>query len=229
MIVEHDRNCSRSIQQYCLRSGMVIHMQSDMIGAIGELARENHCLLVILCVHCAIDILQLKIIRGLTQAPVLVMSEKYDGEEKIAVIEAGADEYIQWPENIREGLASGHALIRRYTKFNQSISQSLDILSSGILFMNVNYRTAFIGTKELILPRREFDLLYFLASNPGRVFTNEQLYNEVWGEDYLRDADSGLHSCLNRIRRKLEEIPEASCHIENLRGVGYRFVQEDIQ
>ena len=91
----------------------------------------------------------------------------------------------------------------------------------------MDYHKVFINLQEIEFPRYEFNLLCLLASNPGRVFTNEQLYCDVWGDDYLRDADNGLHSCLNRIRRKLEEAGCTFCRIENIRGVGYRFVQDD--
>ncbi len=165
----------------------------------------------------------------MTKAPILILRKLYDSEEKAAAIEAGADEYIEWSDNyLTEAVASGRALIRRYTELGQAQVHSPNILLRGPLCMNVDYRRVFVDVQEILLPRREFDLLYFLASSPGRVFTNEQLYSEVWGQDYLRDADSGLHSCLNRIRRKLEEVPGISCHIENLRGVGYRFMQDSL-
>ena len=114
LIVGYNLDCKKDIRQECMKYGMAIHMLSDMIEAIKELVEENSYLLVVLSVSCSVDLRQLKVIRRLTQAPVLVMSEKYDGVEKIAAIEAGADEYIQRPKNIRESLASCYALIRRF-------------------------------------------------------------------------------------------------------------------
>lgn len=78
--------------------------------------------------------------------------------------------------------------------------------------------------KEIQFPRKEFDLFCLLASNPGRVFINEQLYREIWGDEYIRSSDHGLNSCLRRIRRKLDEVPGEPCRIENRRGVGYCFM-----
>lgn len=95
------------------------------------------------------------------------------------------------------------------------------------MLINVHYHKVFINSQEIEFPRYEFKLLCLLASSLGRIFTNEQLYRDVWGDDYLWDADNGLYSCLNRIRRKLEEVDGTSCRIENVRGVGYRFVQDD--
>ena len=92
LIVGYDLDCIKDIRQESMKYGMTIHMLSDMIEAIRELVEENSYLLVVLCVCGSVDLRQLKLIRKLTQAPVLVMSEKYDGVEKIAVIEAGADE-----------------------------------------------------------------------------------------------------------------------------------------
>ena len=110
---------------------------------------------------------------------------------------------------------------------NQVDQKPFIIISKGTLLINVDYHKVFINSQEMEFPRYEFNLLCLLASSPERVFTNEQLYREVWGDDYLRDADNGLHSCLNRIRRKLEEADCTSCRIENVRGVGYRFIQDD--
>ena len=170
----------------------------------------------------------LKLTRGLTNAPIMVLNRQYDSAEKIAAIKAGADEYIKWSDSyVEEIFASSYALIRRYTELNQVDQKPFIIISKGTLLINVDYHKVFINSQEMEFPRYEFNLLCLLASSPERVFTNEQLYREVWGDDYLRDADNGLHSCLNRIRRKLEEADCTSCRIENVRGVGYRFIQDD--
>lgn len=148
-----------------------------------------------------------------------------DGEEKITAIDAGADEYIQWPDTIQEGVASVRALIRRYTELNRQDDGRLTILSRGCIFISVDYRKVFVNAQEIQLPRREFDLFYLLASNPGRVFTQEQLYQQIWGYDYV-PTENSLHSCLRRIRRKLEDV-KAPCSIQNMRGVDYCFLRED--
>lgn len=186
-------------------------MMASPSEAIGELAKWNEYLLLA----------SLKILRSLTKAPILVMRHQYDGTEKIAAIEAGADEYIQWPDTVPEGVASSRALIRRYTLLNQLENRPLNILSRGGIFISVDYHKVFINTQKVDFPRREFDLFFLLASNPGRVYTQEQLYELIWNVDYVPTENSP-----HRIRRKLEAI-HAPCTIQNVRGVGYCFLQDD--
>lgn len=230
LIFCHDKIDWDNLRTEWQKEGMSVHIVSDFTEIIKNLSGKFDYLLIIIFIDNNDYLSILEVIRNLTKAPILIVSHQYDSAEKIAAIEAGADEYMKWSEDHhKEVVSSGRALIRRYTELNQADQQLPNILSRGALIMSVDYRKVFIHEQEVVLPRKEFDLLYFLASNSGRVFTNEQLYSEVWGEDYLRDADSGLHSCLNRIRRKLEEVPNVSCHIENLRGVGYRFVQDNTE
>lgn len=222
LIVGYNLDCKKDIRQECMKYGMAIHMLSDMIEAIKELVEENSYLLVVLSVSCSVDLRQLKVIRRLTQAPVLVMSEKYDGVEKIAAIEAGADEYIQRPKNIRESLASCYALIRRFTGWNCQNTHMADSSLQGNIIINEGYHRIYVHEQELSLTRQEFSFFCLLASNPNRVFTHEQLFQKVWGSEYV-PTENCIHSCVRRIRRKLEGIPRCTCTIENLRGIGYSF------
>lgn len=215
-----------NIQQECLKYGLLIHLLENVAQISNELSQKKYLMIIIFSDKKSF-LGDLESIRRYTKIPVLVIKKQYRGIEKIASIDAGADEYIQMPETISEIVASCHALIRRYTELGQTKQQLFSTISRGTLFINVDYHKVFINFQEMEFPRREFNLLCLLASSPGRVFTNEQLYRDVWGDDYLRDADNGLHSCLNRIRRKLEEAGCTSCRIENIRGVGYRFVQDD--
>lgn len=210
------------------KEGIFVCTVTDVREATGELLGDTDYLLVIIFSDGQEYLSSLELIRGLTKAPVLVVNRRYDSTTKTVAIKAGADEYIKWTENyLEETIASGLALIRRYTELNQT-KQSSNTISRGTLFINVDYHKVFVNSQEIDFSRYEFKLLCVLAASPGRVFTNEQLYLDVWGEDYIRDADNGLHSCLNRIRRKLEDADCTTCRIENLRGVGYRFIQNNM-
>ena len=228
LVLCHERPQLADLRGEWQKKGISVRIVSDVGEAAGELSGNTDYLLVIIFSDGQEYLLSLKIIRGLTKAPVLVVNRQYDSTEKTAAIKAGADEYIKWSDSyLEETVASGLALIRRYTELNQVKRPPSSIISRGDLFINVDYHEVIINLQEMEFPRYEFNLLCLLASSPGRVFTNEQLYRDIWGDDYLRDADNGLHSCLNRIRRKLEEAGCTSCRIENIRGVGYRFVQDD--
>lgn len=228
LVLYHERPKLTDLREEWQKDGIFARIVSDVGEAARELSKNTEYLLVIIFSDGQEYLSSLKIIRGLTKAPILILNRQYDSTEKTFAIRTGADEYIKWSDcYLEETIASGLALIRRYTELNQTKQQPFNIISRGTLLINVDYHKVFISSQEMEFPRYEFSLLCLLAANPNRIFTNEQLYRDVWGEDYLRDADNGLHSCLNRIRRKLEEAGCTSCRIENVRGVGYRFIQND--
>ncbi len=168
------------------KEGIFVCTVTDVREATGELLGDTDYLLVIIFSDGQEYLSSLELIRGLTKAPVLVVNRRYDSTTKTVAIKAGADEYIKWTENyLEETIASGLALIRRYTELNQT-KQSSNTISRGTLFINVDYHKVFVNSQEIDFSRYEFKLLCVLAASPGRVFTNEQLYLDVWGEDYIR-------------------------------------------
>lgn len=175
LAIGYDKEKFNEAQRESLKYSILIRMAPDLSAAAAWLAKQNNFLLAVLFLDASDFLPPLKILRSLTKAPILVMRHRYDGAEKVAAIEAGADEYIQWPDTIPEGVASCRALIRRYTELNRQDDKQLNILSRGSIFISVDYHKVFINTQEVVFPRREFDLFYLVASNPGRVFTQEQL------------------------------------------------------
>lgn len=167
-------------------------------------------------------------VRRISKVPILVVRKRYDGVEKIAVLETGADEYMQYPEKREEGMASIRALIRRYTEWNPCHGYIGCRPSEVGLCIIPEYRQVFVNSREVIFPRKEFDLLHTLVSSPERVFTYEQLFYLVW-KDEGSFAESSMHSCIKRIRRKLESVPDFDAGIENVRGVGYRYKEKNQQ
>lgn len=117
-------------------------------------------------------------------------------------------------------------MIRRFKELNQIEEKFIDDISFGDLTVSLYYHTILVNGYELDFPRREFNLLCLLASSPGRVFTFEQLSQEVWGDEYQLTENS-LHSCVRRVRRKLESVPGNMCCIKNIRGVGYCFKENE--
>lgn len=225
LVIGIDGKKSDIVRRTGMNYGICIHLVEDMAGAVEALERKNDYLIVMLFLDSQ-DILDyIKVLRVLTGVPVLVLRDRYDSAEKLAAINAGADEYIQWTERFDDGIASVLALVRRYAGWNQRGETSLELSYAG-LFISPRYRTVMINLKEVHFPRKEFDLLYLLASNPGRVFTGRQLYQNIWGDEYVYYSENSLNSCLRRIRRKLEQIPDAPCRIENRWGVGYCFVHK---
>jgi DNA-binding response OmpR family regulator len=105
--------------------------------------------------------------------------------KKLEAIQLGADEYIAYPPTVEEVVASGKALIRRYTVLNHQGEKPLTIITYHDLFMCVEYRKLFLKGKEIELTREEFDFLHLLLSSIGRVYTHEQIYRHVWADEQI--------------------------------------------
>lgn len=147
--------------------------------------------------------------------PVILVTARSEMNERIAGLNAGADDYIVKPFYIDELLARVQAVLRRTT------GDQLSVLRAGALTINLIDRTVRRGEEEVVLPPREFTLLSFLMRSPGRVFTRVQLLEHVWGFGF--DPQTNLvEVCVGRLRTKIDTPGEPSL-IESVRGVGYRF------
>lgn len=116
------------------------------------------------------------------------------------------------------------SLIRRYTRFNQKDGQP-EILNFDGLTIDLNSRSIHAANGEFELSPKEFDLLLFLAKNQGKILTKQQIYEAVWGEEYVYD-DSNIMAIISRLRKKIEENPGNPKYIQTVKGIGYRFNKE---
>ena len=167
----------------------------------------------------------LKKIRCANNIPVLMLTAKDDEEDKVFGLRLGADDYLTKPFGINELMARVNSLIRRYTTLNPVAgSEAATMLLKDMVIDKVN-RTVTVQNLPVELTGKEFDLLLFLASNKGRVFTKKQIYTQVWAEEYAFD-DSNIMSFISKLRKKIEPNPEQPFYIQTVRGVGYRFNKE---
>ena len=164
-------------------------------------------------------------IRQTDSIPVLMLTAKGNEEDKISGLRLGADDYLTKPFSINELMARINALIRRYTMLNPAVgSEATTILLKGMVIDKVN-RTVIVRNLPVELTGKEFDLLFFLASNKGRVFTKKQIYTQVWADQYAFD-DNNIMSFISKLRKKIEPDPDHPFYILTVRGVGYRFNKE---
>lgn len=163
-------------------------------------------------------------IRKESSLPILMFTSKNDSASKVRGLRAGADDYLTKPFDMDELIARIVSLIRRYTRFNQQdgISQQLEFDGLKIDIENRSVTTK-NGTFEL--PPKEFDLLLYCAKNQGKILTKQQIYEEVWREEYFYD-DSNIMAIISRLRKKLEVNPGSPKYIQTIKGIGYRFNKE---
>ena len=164
-------------------------------------------------------------IRGKSNVPVLMLTAKSDEEDKVSGLRLGADDYLTKPFSINELMARVNSLIRRYTTLNPVVGSEAATMLLKDMVIDKTSRTVTVKNMPIELTGKEFDLLLFLASNKGRVFTKKQIYTQVWEEEYAFD-DSNIMSFISKLRKKIEPNPEQPLFIQTVRGVGYRFNKE---
>ena len=162
-------------------------------------------------------------IRKSSMVPVLMLTAKGDEIDKVTGLRLGADDYLTKPFSINELMARIDSLIRRYTTFNHPAE--VDVLNFKQMIIDKANRFVGINGVSIDLTGKEFDLLLFLASNKGRVFTKKQIYMQVWENDYAFD-DNNIMSFISRLRKKIEPDADHPFYILTVHGVGYRFNKE---
>jgi len=159
--------------------------------------------------------------------PILMLTAKDTELDRVVGLELGADDYVTKPFSIRELLARIKALFRRVEALEErEASGEKPLLQVGAMVIDSNRRRVSVGGREVDLTAREFDLLEQLARHPGRVYTREQLLDLVWGYSH-EGYEHTVISHINRLRGKVEKTPGKPRYILTVRGVGYRFAEEE--
>ncbi|MDK2564242.1 response regulator transcription factor [Romboutsia sedimentorum] len=167
----------------------------------------------------------LKIIRETSNIPVLMLTAKSDEDDKVSGLRLGADDYLTKPFSISELMARVNSLIRRYTTLNPTFATETDCIELQGMVIDKANRIVSVNDILVELTGKEFDLLSFLASNKGRVFTKKHIYTQVWEDEYAFD-DSNIMSFISKLRKKIEPDSDHPSYILTVRGVGYRFNKE---
>ena len=173
-----------------------------------------------------------KAIRSLTAVPILMVTARTEAIDKIQGLGNGADDYISKPFDPAELVARVNANLRQYDRIVESAGNEAlkemqenendaeEIVIGDLHIFPKGYRVTKNG-KEISLKTREFELLCFLAQNPNILFNKEQLYEKIWGYDYVGDAATVIVH-INRIREKIEDEPKKPKLLETVWGAGYR-------
>ncbi len=160
-------------------------------------------------------------VREFSDVPVIMVTAKSEDMDKILGLDYGADDYITKPFNILEVKARIKAIMRRAGKQNADQEEN-KVIVKGDMTIDCDSRRVLIGDREVNLTAKEFDLLELLASNPGKVYSRDDLLNIVWGYEYPGDARTvDVH--IRRLREKIEENPSDPKYVYTKWGVGYYF------
>ena len=153
--------------------------------------------------------------------PIIMISAKSEDNDKVMGLNLGADDYITKPFNPLELVARVKAQLRRYQRYNDVTLKSEDIYDYGGLFINKDTHECMLYGKEIALTPIEFNILWLLCENNGKVVSSEEIFEKVWGEKYL-DSNNTVMVHIRRIREKLGEPPRNPKFIKTVWGVGYK-------
>jgi len=161
--------------------------------------------------------------------PVLMLTARSSELDRVLGLEVGADDYLTKPFSVPELLARVHAIIRRGEQYQQvSIEEDEEPMQFGHMHIDPVARQVNVGGKALELTAREFDLLWYFATNPERVFTRGQLLDSVWGYGHA-GYEHTVNSHINRLRSKIEVDPAKPQYVLTVWGVGYKFASGEAE
>jgi len=163
-----------------------------------------------------------KAIRATSVVPILMLTALNEEVDRIVGLELGADDYLTKPFSTRELLAHIKALLRR-VEFDTARMNQKNIVVINDLTIDLDHRQVFKNERELSLRYKEFELLSLLVSNAGEVVTRAEIFDKVWGTDWLGDMRT-LDVHIRWLREKLEDDPSQPKYIQTVRSVGYRIV-----
>jgi two-component system response regulator ResD len=223
LVVDDEPTIGDIVARYLVRAGFQAYVALDGPQALAMSAQHSPDLVILDIMLPGID--GLEVMRRLHEneqqhrPAVILLTAKGEESDRIAGLRRGADDYVVKPFSPGELVARVQAVLRRGEPQAED-GQALEV--SG-LRIDPTARTVLLGDgQEVLLTQREFDLLLFLARNPGQVFSRDQLMEHVWRFSFYSDS-STVTVHIRRLRAKIEAEPENPCFIQTVWGVGYRF------
>jgi DNA-binding response OmpR family regulator len=218
LIVEDDANIAELLRLYLGRDGFEVMIVSDGAKAEDGFDLFTPDLVLLDIMLPGKDGWQIcREIRKKSAVPIIMLTAKGETVDKVSGLEMGADDYVTKPFEVKELLARIHAVMRR-TEGEGQIEKKL---SFDKLVINLDSYELIVDGKKVDTPPKEMELLYHLAASPNRVFTRNQLLDEVWGFDYFGDSRTvDVH--IKRLREKLEGVSD-KWSLKTVWGVGYKF------
>ncbi|HIS99793.1 MAG TPA: response regulator transcription factor [Candidatus Faecaligallichristensenella faecipullorum] len=220
LLVDDDPNISQLIQLYLVKEGFEVASASRGDEAVKMFKSDPPSLMLLDVMLPGMDGWQVcREIRKVSNIPIIMLTAKDETFDKVLGLELGADDYIVKPFETKELVARIKAVLRRYQQ--PDATPDKEISFPGLTINISHYTVTYLG-KELDMPPKELELLYFLASHAGSVFTREQLLEQVWGYDYFGDSRTvDVH--VKRLRDKLSGSEQLGWSIKTVWSVGYKF------
>ena len=220
LVAEDDKNIAELLQMYLEKEGYAVTIAPDGGQALTKFRAIQPDLVLLDVMMPVMDGWGVcRTIRGESQTPIIMLTAKGETDDKISGLKAGADDYITKPFEMREVLARMEAVLRRTG--TAATEKSVRRLVYEKLIIDMDAFELTVDGKKVDTPPKEMELLYHLDSSPNRVYTRNQLLDEVWGFDYFGDSRT-VEVHVKRLREKLEGVSD-KWSVKTVWGVGYKF------
>ena len=225
LVCDDDKEIVDAIEIYLMQEGYEVYKAYDGEQALKVLKEKDIHLLIIDVMMPKLDGIHATLkIREYSSIPIIILSAKSEDTDKILGLNIGADDYVTKPFNPLELTARVKSQLRRYTQLNPqsnvSSSAKNEISIKGLIINKDNHKVIVYG-EEIKLTPIEFDILYLLASNPGRVFSTDEIFERVWNEK-VYEANNTVMVHIRRLRGKMKEDTRQNKIITTVWGVGYK-------
>lgn len=219
LVVDDDLNICELLRLYIEKEGYEVVTSNDGADAVKTFAKEKPDLILLDIMLPTLDGWQVcREIRKTSKCPIIMLTAKGEVFDKVLGLELGADDYVVKPFEAREIIARIKAILRRVEKVEVAKNHNVEW---DKLFINLSNYELRVDGVTIDAPPKEMELLHHLATHPNRVFTRDQLLDEVWGFDYYGDSRTvDVH--IKRLREKIDNVSD-KWEIKTIWGVGYKF------
>lgn len=220
LVVDDEETIREVVRRYLEREGFSVQEAADGYQVIDAIEAQLPELIVLDLMLPGIDGLTLtRQIRRDYRVPIIMLTAMGEPVDRIRGLDLGADDYLVKPFNPQELVSRVQAVLRRTNQSALPVEAAIEV---GNLVMDPATRNCQMADEDVALSAKEFDLLWFFASNLGRVFTRDQILEQIWGAGYYGDP-STVTVHIRRLREKIEDTPSQPKHLITVWGVGYKF------
>lgn len=227
LLVEDEKVISLMVKNYLTKEGYIVDTAFNGEEGLFQFRQKDYSLVILDIMMPKMDGIELiKRIREKSNVPAIILSAK-DGEiDKALGLGFGADDYVAKPFSMVELSARVKAAIRRATEYSNEEVKQNKVIKVDNLIIDINNYSVKRGDEDLKLTNKEFEIFKLFLTNPNIVFTKEQIYRQVWEDEFMGD-DNIINVHIRRLREKVERDPSKPKYIKTLWGIGYKYERKE--
>ena len=227
LLVEDEKEISLMVKNYLTKEGYIVDTAFNGEEGLFQFRRKDYSLVILDIMMPKMDGIELiKRIREKSNVPAIILSAK-DGEiDKALGLGFGADDYVAKPFSMVELSARVKAAIRRATEYSNEEVKQNKVIKVDDLTIDINNYSVKRGDEDLKLTNKEFEIFKLFLTNPNIVFTKEQIYRQVWEDDFMGDENI-INVHIRRLREKVEREPSKPKYIKTLWGIWYKYERKE--